>query len=351
MKIITNTKRMLWPIVAGALVGLAAMLLTVGLATAAPPAQDEAPLPPGDPQHCGECHLNVANDWSHSPHAHAYDDPVFQERWKGLGEPGDCLLCHTTNFQATTGEFDAQGVSCEACHGEVDPNHPPATVPIRSDSEYCGTCHTTTLHEWRLTGHSAAGVGCMDCHNPHSQERLFEVSDNLCINCHKEDMEAYLEDIHVQKDIGCVDCHALVIPPDPIPIDGIVPTGHAFTITPATCVACHTDSLHSGFSLPGYENGAAAAVEVSNGATESEDTAPVEEELIGFEFNQAEESLSPQQQIQALEAALASNQLSTLFQGGLIGLVLGGSTAYFVAKNVRRTPRPVDESEDEEETD
>jgi predicted CXXCH cytochrome family protein len=218
----------------------------------------------------------------------------------------------------------------------VEGNHPPAVVPIRADTDYCGTCHTTTLNEWRLTGHSEAGVGCVDCHDPHSQKNLFEVADDLCINCHKEDMERYLEDLHIQKNIGCVDCHALVIPPEPLPQDGIVPTGHTFTITPATCVACHTDALHAGFSLPGYENGARAAS--TSTVTETfTNTVAITSSLLQESHLNAQNGLSAEQRIQALETALASRQLARLFQGGIIGLVLGGSTAWFVARNTRRS--------------
>ncbi len=320
MKDMAQHKPKLFAILAGLVVGLSAMLLTVGIALAAPVAQEDQPTPtPGLPTGplgdgaCKECHVDIAAAWSESPHAHAYDDPFFQSRWEGVGKEGDCLLCHTTNYQESTHDYDAKGVSCEACHGDVQTDHPPSVVPIRAETEYCGTCHTTTLHEWRLTGHATADVGCTDCHDPHSQDRLFEVSDNLCINCHKDDMEAYLEDLHVQKGIGCVDCHALVIPPDPVPVDGIVPTGHTFTITPATCVACHTDALHSGFSLPGFEDGAAGASQTMDEQANAE---AANDELIGVEVPQvAESSLSAQQQIQALQAALANNRMTTLFPG------------------------------------
>lgn len=328
MKNLAHVYQIRWSIVCGVFVGLAAMLFTVKLASAAPANQTE-PLPTGDPQTCGECHLNVANAWSTSPHAHAYDDPVFVERWNALGAPKDCLLCHTTSFQATTGEFAAEGVSCEACHGKVDAGHPPAAVPIRASTEYCGTCHTTTLGEWRLTGHSAANVGCTDCHDPHSQKALFEVSDEMCLNCHKDSMGPYLEDLHVQKGIGCVDCHALVIPPEVEPVDGIVPTGHTFTITPATCVACHTDTLHAGFSLPGYEHGAKAN---NTSATTEERIQTIQQRIISPE----EQIQRLQSQVNALEASSASRNMSVLFQGGVVGLVLGGSTAWIVAHNVRR---------------
>lgn len=317
---------------------------------AAPRAQDTTPTPatqeitptlaaPVTP--CRECHLDVADMWSHSPHAHAYDDPTFQDWWEGQGKPGDCLLCHTTGYQATSGTFTTEGVSCEGCHGETQADHPPAVVTTRADTEYCGGCHTTTHSEWRLTGHAAADVGCMDCHDPHSQKALFEVADDMCLNCHEDEMGDYLEDTHIQKDIGCVDCHALVIPPKVPPEDGIVPTGHAFTISPATCVACHTDTLHAGFALPGYENGAATA------ATE-EITPTVTAEPIETAAT-TKNTLTPQQQIQTLEAALASQSMTLLFQGGVIGLVLGGTTAWFIAHNARRRREPEEPEHDADE--
>jgi predicted CXXCH cytochrome family protein len=179
----------------------------------------------------------------------------------------------------------------------------------------------------------------MDCHDPHSQKALFEDPDEMCLNCHKEDMGPYLEDLHIQKGIGCVDCHALVVPPEKIPDDGIVPTGHAFTITPATCVACHTDALHAGFSLPGYENGAKGAGGEETGDEETVQAESALETVADIEPGEA--ALTTEQRVQALEAALASTRLSTLFQGGIIGIVLGGVTVYYLGRN-----RPQEETED-----
>jgi predicted CXXCH cytochrome family protein len=331
MKKKAQQKRILWSLIAGVTVGLVAMLLTVSLATAAPVKQDSQPTPTADAQTCAKCHPDVTNSWTTSPHAHAFDDTNYQDRWRGLGNPGNCLLCHTTNYQSTTGQFTAEGVSCEACHGVVDPkNHPPGSVPIRADTDYCGTCHTTTLGEWRLTGHASAGVGCTDCHDPHSQKALFEDPDQMCMNCHKEGMGSYLENTHAQKGIGCVDCHALVIPPTQTPVDGIVPTGHTFTITPATCVACHTDALHAGFSLPGYEGGAKARTVVTE--TQQTETQTISEKIV---HTPEEQILSLETQLQTEKAARASRNMTILFQGGVVGLVLGGSTAWIVASNVR----------------
>ena len=94
---------------------LVVFLVPINKSHAAQPLQDVDPPPPEhtSDQDCKECHLDVADSWSHSPHAHAYDDPVFQDRWNGMGEPGECLLCHTTNYQSTSGDFTAPGVDCE----------------------------------------------------------------------------------------------------------------------------------------------------------------------------------------------------------------------------------------------
>lgn len=314
--------------------------------TAIPPTV-ETPAATGTPKTCTECHPDVNTAWKDSPHAHAYVDTEFSERWKSLGEPGECLVCHTTGYSATTSTYTAEGVTCEACHGEVVADHPPAVVPIRADTEYCGTCHTTTLGEWRLTGHAAAEVGCSDCHNPHSQAALFENPDEMCINCHKDDIGEHQNDIHIKKDIGCVECHALVLPPETPATDGLTPTGHTFTITPATCVSCHTDTLHTGKPLPGYENGAKAV------AASLPETSPLSTVVAEYTGSLAENESHPEgQTIQALEAALASARLSTLFQGGIIGLVLGGSTAYFIARNQHSEPKPGnDEEDDPQDTD
>jgi len=317
---------------------LAGLLLGAGVVAAqdAEPGQVEGEPRPED---CGACHLNIDARWRDSAHAHAFDDPVFQEWWTGQGKPGDCLLCHTTGYVPATGEFKAEGITCEACHGEVNPEHPPAIIPVRGDTEYCGTCHTPTLSEWRLSSHAKAGIGCVSCHDPHDQLPLFTVADDMCINCHQDSMEDYLEDIHIQEGVGCVDCHTLVIPPEEMPIDGLVSTGHQFTITPATCIACHTDALHAGFSLPGWERGASAVRrEITPTLTlETRYTTAVNGNGAGL-----------QQQVQALEAALASRTITTLFQGGVIGLALGGTTSWIVAHNVRRRRL---EAEDEAEAD
>jgi len=165
----------------------------------------------------------------------------------------------------------------------------------------------------------------------------------LCLNCHKGDLGEHQKDLHIEKGIGCIECHALVIPPQTQPVDGLKPTGHSFTTTAVTCVACHTDTLHIGHPLPGYEAGAKAV-------SASEPVSPTLPGLVAQYTGDGQEAGLPhEQQIQALQAALASTRLSTLFQGGIVGLVLGGSTVYFVARNQRRAEDEVTEQETTED--
>ncbi len=329
---------------------LAALTFAISDVSAAPPRQEgqtaaepsqEEPHDTVATESCQSCHLDITAHWSASAHAHAFDDPVFQQQWAALGQPGDCLRCHTTDYEPATGQFSAEGVSCEACHGPANAEHPPAVIPILAGARECGACHTTTLGEWHGSGHAAAGVDCMSCHNPHNQQPLFADPDAMCLNCHQDTMGHYLEDLHYSKDIGCVDCHALVIPPQTLPQDGIVPTGHGFTITPATCVACHTDALHAGFSLPGYEHGAAAARPGQGAETlEPAGFTPPAGDANG---RTSTANGAVEQQLQLLEAALASSRVTTLFQGALVGLTFGGVTAWFVASNLRARQEHEDE--------
>jgi hypothetical protein len=184
---------------------------------AATPQQD-TPLPEATPvavetKDCKECHLDIANLWSSSPHAHAFEDPIFQEKWASMGQPEECLHCHASNHPEALDQYTYEGVNCEDCHGPDIPNHPPADIPTHTDMKYCGSCHPTTLGEVHLSGHSMENqVRCVDCHDPHRQNVLIENPDDMCKSCHEEDlkgMDEALRGIHLQENIGCIDYHML----------------------------------------------------------------------------------------------------------------------------------------------
>jgi len=70
--------------------------------------------------------------------------------------------------------------------------------------------------------------------------------------------------------------------------------------------------------------------------------------IIGEEESEETKEFTPEQKLQTLEAALANRNVTLLFQGGVLGLVLGGSTAWFVANNVREQREQEEEEDDEQ---
>ena len=107
--------------------------VTAGLALAAddtaPPMQDDGEGDDrGEFSECAECHPDVTAAWQDGPHDTAFSIEHFQHSWTELNQPQECLACHTTGFSPATGNYQAEGVTCEACHGEVPDGHPPGRL-------------------------------------------------------------------------------------------------------------------------------------------------------------------------------------------------------------------------------
>jgi predicted CXXCH cytochrome family protein len=314
----------------------AAWLAALALLAAAMPAYAQEPTPagcltpdpvlgcapPSAPPECTECHLDVAAQWGASPHAHAFDAADFQARWTGAAMPGDCLVCHTTGYDPATGGYAAEGVKCAACHTPPPGEHPPAIFSVQGSAEACGACHPITLAEWRLSRHAGEAVDCLDCHDPHSQGARFATSDALCLDCHAEDVAAaegtplgHQDNLHLARGLACVDCHTLAVPAAEPASDGLQATGHAFTVNAGACLACHTDTVLAGTPLPGYEQGAAAAISATPGPALTGTPAP---------------TLTPGPV--TMDPPAGNRGLAPLLGGSLLGIVLGGGGAWLVFK-------------------
>jgi len=223
-KWLNNRKNILLPMLTIILVLLSMVILSTSAVAAplvSPARQSSTPTPPpaeemAEQKACVECHPDKNNVWAESPHARAFIDPVFQEGWHQMERSPECLICHPAEIDDQTNEYRSRGVTCEACHGPAVSNHPPQEIPTRSYNEYCGTCHPTTVGEVQISGHSAINdVSCVDCHDPHSQQILFEDPDDMCKDCHQEDldkMDKTLSGVHLQEEIPCADCHTLDVP-------------------------------------------------------------------------------------------------------------------------------------------
>lgn len=201
-------------------------------------------------QNCGECHLDYRAAWAQGAHAIAYTRESFQAEWAKAGNDPDCLECHVTNYEPATGNYLAENVQCEACHGLNPDNHPPAKVQVNTEARMCGTCHEATFAEWRRSLHAfnddLGAIGCATCHNPHGQQTRFE-TDELCLNCHKNNPEvsqayanSYVHLTHNEVDfegvdVTCSSCHMYKSSSDEI--HNL--SNHTMAVSTVPCTACH----------------------------------------------------------------------------------------------------------------
>lgn len=238
--------------------------------------------------------------------------------WTGRGMVWNtmCASCHNTrvrkNYDSKTDSFHttmAQAtVSCEACHGPMkkhaewqtanpgvkpDPTAKKLTRDQMLDS--CAMCHARRSeltgdfkpgdnffdhHSLSIVDHSdifypdgqirdedyefssflssrmhAAGVRCVDCHDPHSGKRILP-GNNLCMRCHTQGgfpnapvIVPAAHTFHLPESTGsqCVNCHM----PQTTYMQRHPRHDHGFTIPdplltqqfniPNACNKCHTD--------------------------------------------------------------------------------------------------------------
>ena len=104
------------------------------------------------------------------PHGQALYDPVFAKAWSEQGEPGACLVCHTTGYDPATGAFASEGVDCSACHSPIPTDHPYENMPVDNTTELCGKCHSDPRFSdnWKLSAHYQRDMTCTVCHDQHS---------------------------------------------------------------------------------------------------------------------------------------------------------------------------------------
>ncbi len=267
-------------------------------------------------QSCNQCHENIHSAWQGTRHAQAFSAPIFQRDWTQLGSQVSCLECHTTGFDSQTGKYAEAGVTCEACHGPFQPNHPEAPMPITPNADLCGTCHKTTTDEWRASVHAQQGIQCQDCHNPHSQTPKAATVTELCTSCHQTPGTSFTHSTHANAGLECSNCHMYTNPRTTDPIQGLVPTGHTFTVGSDACIACHQDTVHTRNEIVKL-SGEVAQLQTA-------DTATLEQQV-----------QTQQQQITDLKAQSSNRLYIGLAQGAIVGLLTGGAAAWVVSRGIR----------------
>jgi len=281
---------------------------------------------------CAKCHEDIHGDWISTRHAHAFSSPIFQRDWDELDLDQSCLECHTTGFDPVSGGYAEEGVTCESCHGPFQPGHPGTLMPLTPDAELCGSCHTTTTNEWNASMHSEKGIQCQSCHNPHAQTPMADTVTELCSNCHKERGSSFTHGTHADSGLECSNCHMYTSPRTEDPIEGIVPTGHVFSVGSEACIGCHQDTVHTRDKI------------LNLSPEDSEQTKLDAEEL---------EKLIHDQEISMsnLETTADVRLYTGLAQGAIIGLITGGVIAWVVSRRIEYVEVDAEKVEKESEED
>lgn len=264
---------------------------------------------------CKGCHDEIHTPWIATRHAQAFSSPVFQRDWSDLAKQSSCLACHTTGFDPDTGTFAEEGVTCEACHGPFQPNHPAQNMPITPNAELCSTCHKTTTNEWKASPHRDI-IQCESCHDPHSQTPRADTVTELCSNCHKEMGSSFTHGTHADSGLECSNCHMYTAPRTEDPISGLIPTGHTFTVGSDACIGCHQDTVHSRDKIIALTG-------------EVEQMKEVDVDSLKKTIEDQEETIS------GLKATATVRLYTGLAQGAIVGLVTGGVAAWIVSRRIR----------------
>ena len=174
------------------------------------------------------------------------------------GSSDDCLACHVTGYDKTTGMWKSDGISCEACHGVIPDDHPKTPVTVDKSGANCLKCHTSDRFDWgkwKESVHYQKSIACVNCHNPHTTslktvEGTQRDSSELCKNCHKEISQSYEHTAHKSTNVACKDCHL----GDPKGNDDFhqVPD-HDFKPKIEACNKCHANQMHAAGKSKGPE--------------------------------------------------------------------------------------------------
>lgn len=231
-------RRLLEKILLGLCLVLPLLFITVTAGEARSSQQESEP--PAD--ECQSCHSDTHDDWAESMHGQATDNRAFLLEWKKQNSPQECLACHTTGFDPLTGEWEADGITCEVCHGPAPSDHPESIMPTKGSAEDCGSCHVDTHKQWEISGHGHNDLTCNNCHNPHTTEIKAADSQALCRTCHNQESHFYEMTAHAEQGLLCTDCHLRLT--DASAGEGHGNRIHTFDVDLRSCTQCHGAEMH-----------------------------------------------------------------------------------------------------------
>jgi hypothetical protein len=232
-------KKLTVRLVYGLLFALPLMMITFALLQI--PAQAAPPTQVGQ-NDCATCHPEFVAAWESSDHGNATTDPAFQSEWEKAGKPVECMGCHTTGYDPTTGTWQADGITCVVCHNPMPANHPAEPMAKDSASAMCGKCHTETYFQWQVSQHRQGGLDCYGCHDPHKTGLKAENAAVLCSTCHRDRSANFTHTSHSEQGLLCADCHLSVM--SGTNGQGHGAKDHSFFVSLNTCNSCHVYQMH-----------------------------------------------------------------------------------------------------------
>jgi predicted CXXCH cytochrome family protein len=203
-------------------------------------------------------------------------------------------------------------------------------MPITPNADLCGSCHKTTTDEWRASVHAQQGIQCQACHNPHSQTPKAATVTELCTTCHQQRGDSFTHSTHANAGLECSNCHMFTSPRTNDPIQGLVPTGHTFSVGSDACIACHQDTVHTRDEIVKLTGEVAQL--------ETVDTATLEQQV-----------QTQSQQISDLKTQSTNRLYIGLAQGAIVGLLTGGAAAWVVSRGIRVVEINEAEKKDDEQ--
>ena len=218
--------------------GLALMLLTYVVAKAESPAQEPQPAQ----VQCTACHESFQVAWEGSAHGMAGTSETFQAALEAQENPSQCMSCHVTNYDDETNTWEADAITCSACHDATNANHPMQPMAADRSAKLCGDCHNETYFEWQVSSHRATGLDCVGCHDPHATSLKGEDAATQCASCHRTRASNFAHSEHSQQGLSCADCHLAELPDHTG--EGHARLDHSFNVRLSTCNACHAYQMH-----------------------------------------------------------------------------------------------------------
>ncbi len=151
---------------------------------------------------CGDCHVDIYNEWASSLHAQSYTSEEFRISTNDY-EFKFCLGCHVPDTIFTPNVTDAllteftgeeikprthnleDGVDCQSCHLTADcvlagPHSGMGPHPMEMKEEFyrrsdlCGKCHVETFKEYLMHADNGHDKTCQDCHMPAVKRKLIQ---------------------------------------------------------------------------------------------------------------------------------------------------------------------------------